>query len=147
MLFAESASSARSAVGAIALAALAVSAIAFTTEPEQEYFIANDEFALDCFHDPATTIGEIVVVGTEEYEQVVTTLEEVTTELSHCTSQAMRVTVYAHLEGGVASAIEVQGESIVTTDCVRDLFARSPFAVDTPVDVMVPVDLVPPIDH
>ena len=147
MLFAESASSARSAVGAIALAALAVSAMAFTTEPEPEYFVANDEFALDCFHDPATTIGDIVVVGTDEYEQVVAALEDVTTELSHCTTQAMRITVYAHLEAGVASAIEVQGDDVPTTDCVRDLFARSRFAVDTPVDVMVPVDLVPPLDR
>jgi len=142
---AENISSARYAVGALALAALAVSAMAFTTPapvPEPAYEI-DDQFALDCFPDPVTTLGEIVVVGTDQYEPVTAALEQLVWALPRCTREAERITIYMHLEDGAASAIEVLGNNDTTTRCVAETVRQLHFDVDAPVDVMVPVDLVP----
>ena len=143
MNLAESSSSARHAVGALALAALAVSAAAFAAQPEPVTQTVFELDTADCFSEPETTLGEIVVVGTDQYEPVHEALEQLTMALPRCTKQAMHVTIYAHIEGGEASAIEVQGDDTTVTDCVRRTMMVVRFAIDAPVDVMVPVDLVP----
>ena len=143
MNIAEKTSSARHAVGALALAALAVSAAAMTRQTEPEVQTVFELDTADCFAHPVTTLGEVVVVGTDQDEPVRNALEQLTWRLPSCARQAMHVTIYAHLEGGAASAIEVQGDDDVVTECVRRTVRALRFAVDAPVDVMVPVDLVP----
>jgi hypothetical protein len=115
---------ARNAVSASVLAALAVSVSLWSARSPQ--LIRGLKLR--------TTPQDVVVTGTAEYENIVKDIE-----LSTIHDDCSKGIVFAHVEGGRATKIEVEGDARVQ-HCATLAMQAIRFRVVEPFDVMIPID-------